>query len=502
MKKYLTILVAVLALASCTKEFDVQDSGYLSGTQASELSAADPAFLTSYVNGMYAYMVAYGGNHDDFGFLSITHNLELMCQTIAIGGTLNWGTFDIPHGYGAKEYRRCYQPWNNFFTLLSKANEIIDFFGAEDPTDATLRGYLGQSYAVRAFCYSYLMQIFQDPVSGNYPNAVFEWDRPAVPIYYANRDGKSMEESDAVLGRNTLRVVADEVERNIALAEPLLKDYVRSSKNEVDYSVLQGIAARYYLYTQQWDKAATAAKAAQAGYTVIDASNIDNGYMEVTNPEVMWGFNHSTETMTSYASFFSHMGNDSAGYGGIGQSVHCMDKQLYDQIPDTDVRKGLFNTPDGDPTCPTTGGKLPYASRKFGHMDSWLQDYIYMRVEEMILIQAEAQVRAGSANDAATTLATLMAKRDAAWSKSAVTLDEVLTQRKVELWGEGFEYFDIRRNGQGINRKYDGSNHLVANQFEFPAHDPSWNMQIPLSELQENPNISEEENNDYVDPTV
>ena len=512
MKKYIiTLAAAALALCSCEKSFDVKDSNYLTGSAATQMVENDPSFLLSYVNGMYAYMVQFNTQgstspnppHDDYGFLSVTHNVDLGGQDIAIGGTLNWGTYDIPHGYGGYQYAHTFHYWNFFFTMIAKANEIIDFFGEEDPKDATLKAYLGQAYAARAFSYTYLLYYYQDPVSGTTPSAKLETSRPAVPIIYATRDGKTTEESEAKAGRNTIKDIMEEVERNIALAEPLLKGYTRGSKNEIDNSVLYGIAARYYLITQQWDAAKKAAVAAQSGYTVIPrASVLSNGFMEVTDGDVLWGFNHSTETMTSYASFFSHMCNDASGYGGVGQSVHCIDKSLYDQIPVSDIRKGLWNTADGDPSAATTGAKLAYASRKFGYMANWLEDYLYMRVEEMILIEAECEARTGSGSSAATALAKLMNQRDNTWAASSVSVDDVLLQRRIELWGEGFEFMDIRRNGLGIDRKYQGSNHIVANQFTFPAHDLSWNFQIPLREIQNNTHITEEEQNEYVDPSV
>lgn len=508
MKKYIIALAAAaLALCSCEKSFDVKDSSVLPGSAASQMVENDPSFLLSYVNGMYAYMVEFNtqgssnGPHDDYGFLSVTHNVDLGGQDIAIGGTLNWGTYDIPHGYGGYQYAHTFHYWNFFFTMIAKANEIIDFFGEEDPKDGSLKGYLGQAYAIRAFSYAYLLYYYQDPVSGTTPSAKLETARPAVPIIYATRDGKTTEEVEAKAGRNTIKDIMEEVERNIALAEPLLSGYTRGSKNEIDLSVLNGIAARYYLITQQWDAAKKAASAAQTGYTVIPRASVPgNGFMEVTDGEVMWGFNHSTETMTSYASFFSHMCNDASGYGGIGQSVHCIDKALYDKIPASDIRKSLWNGAEGDATAATTGAKLPYANRKFGYMPNWLEDYLYMRVEEMILIEAECEARTGG--NAATALAKLMKERDITWTASSVTVDDVLLQRKIELWGEGFEFMDIRRNGLGIDRKYQGSNHSVANQFTFPAHDLSWNFQIPLKEIQNNTHITEDENNEYVDPTV
>ncbi len=498
MKKLTVILAAVaLIFSSCEKQFEVQNTSSLTGAQAAELVEQDPSFLSSYVNGFYAYLVSYGGSHDQFGHISVGYGTDIMGLDIALNGTLNFGIFDVNHDFGAYNYRRPSYMWTVYFTAIKKANEVIDMFGEDDPENTILRGYLGQAYALRAFSYTYLIQLYQDPVTGTFPNAEVNVDAPAVPIIYSARDAKTTQEVEAVSGRNTISVLMAEIERNIALSLPLLQGYDRAGdKNQISYEVAQGIAARYYLLTQQWDKAIEAAQAAQNGYDLMDKARLEAGFMEINDTEVMWGFNHNSETQTTYASFFSHLSQEIGGYGGIGQSVHCIDYSLYQQIPATDYRKGLFNTAEGDPSAVFAGGKFPYASRKFGAVSDWTMDYIYMRKAEMILIEAEAHARLND-GQATTVLATLMAQRDPAWSDSNVTVEDVLLQRRIELWGEGFEYFDLRRNGLGVNRKYEGSNHAPSAQYEFPAHHISWNFQIPQAEMQNNMFITEAEQNEW-----
>lgn len=136
--------------------------------------------------------------------------------------------------------------------------------------------------------------------------------------------------------------------------------------------------------------------------------------MELEDAEFMWGFNHTTETQLTYVSFSSHMSNDCLGYGRTGPAGQAIDKSLYDQISKTDYRKSLFNGPEGDKTASadTPGAARPYASRKFGYMAQWLQDYIYMRASEMVLIEAESYARMGDGRRQASVLGELMAKRD------------------------------------------------------------------------------------------
>lgn len=503
MKKFLILIAAgLLAAVSCEDSFDVKYTGYLTGSSASDMVEEDPTFLNSYVQGLYTWMITPGisyNGHDDFGFLSCTMCTDFMGVDIALNGTQNWGYFDYMFQYGGAIYVRSYQMWSEFFTLINNANTIIDFFGTSEPGDATARGYLGQAYAIRAFAYTYLIQLFQDPVT---TSGELNANAPTVPLVYASRDGMSADEVSARQGRVPMNLVMEHIEYNITQALNYLNGYSRSSKNEIDYSVAQGIAARYYLLTQQWENAAAAANAAKQGYQLMDQARLQSGFMDVEDAEVMWGFNQTTETQTTYASFFSQMSNDSPGYAGLDQMSKCIDRGLYDQIPNSDWRKSLFNGADGDPSASadTPGAQRPYAARKFGYMDQWLQDYIYMRAAEMYLIEAEAYARLGDGR-ASTVMSELMAQRNPAWSASA-TVDEILLQRRIELWGEGFSYFDLRRTGTGINRSYTGTNHTAESRISVEAHSNLWWFQIPQTEMDNNDFINDDEQNPYEDPNA
>ena len=169
MKKILFILAAaVITAVSCEKSFEVTNTGNPSGEDMAAKVEADPSFMYSYVSGFYSWLVTPGkgtGGHDDYGYLSVMMNLEYMGHDIAMNGTQNWGVYDYQHDYGLDEWARVYEPWSCFFTLINKCNEVIDFIPADqEPESATIKGYLGQAYALRAFAYTNLMLIFQDPV--------------------------------------------------------------------------------------------------------------------------------------------------------------------------------------------------------------------------------------------------------------------------------------------------------------------------------------------------
>ena len=512
--KYLSIgLLLAAGLASCSKDFlDADDYSVLTPEEAGEVAGKN---ADSFLNGIWAEMVAYGGEHDEFGYMSTLLSFEFMSEDIAFGGS-HFFIFDYDFDYRLEQWVRAYDHWSLFYTNISKANEIIGLYpnGAETVEQ---KGLLGQAYALRGMAYTYLIQIYQDYLEPGTEEGVLtpiKRDAKGVPLIFLESDGKSADEIIAATGRNTVGEVLDQAEIDLKKAVELLgAGYVRPSgelgKDYIDVTVANGLLARYYLLTQQWPQAAAAAKEARKGYTQRDADGLQDGFMDVLASDVMWGFNHTTETSTVYGSFFSHMSNYAPGYCGLDIANKLIDADLYAQIPNNDLRKKLFNGPSGWSAGPTAGSRKPYANLKFGSDGNWTMDYIYMRAAEMVLIEAEAEARQGNVAQAATVLHELLDNRiTGGWDDSVfktysadAAVRYILLQRRIELWGEGFAYFDLKRNNLGINRNYvagdprrgkgygtrqAATNHLAGHLLEVPAHDVLWTYQIPRREWQEN----------------
>lgn len=436
---------------------------------------------------VYAYntffepMTELGYDHDDFGLMSKFLALDVRSEDIAFGAFHFFG-YDYNLEYREAPYVRTAQYWRFFYNLIDKANIVINLL-ENNPATAGEKCLLAQAYALRGMAYMYLVQVYSDYMTvGETEGELTPINREAkgVPIIYTPYDGKTDDEIDAARGRNTVGDVLDEAERNLTQAATLLQGTARQSKEFIDYSVAQGLLARYYLLTQQWQKAADAANAARQGYSLRTATELTDGFMDLTTSDVMWGFDHTADTQTKYASFFSHMSNDAPGYAGMGYCPKLIDARLYGQIPDGDSRKQLFNSSNGDRSASQSGARRSYAARKFGFIDDWTMDYIYMRAAEMVLIEAEAYARLGQNEKGVEVLKSLMDPYYAdGWNETSVSVEDVLLQRRIELWGEGFAYFDLKRNNKGIDRAYDGTNHLNGYQLQVPAHDVRWTYQIP-----------------------
>jgi hypothetical protein len=135
-------------------------------------------------------------------------------------------------------------------------------------------------------------------------------------------------------------------------------------------------------------------------------------------------------------------------------------------------------------------------------------DYIFMRVEEMYLTAAEAECRQGHDDAAKEYLYALMSKRDASYStnKTGATLgktsapadetgsllEEILIQRRIELWGEFGRMYDLKRLRQGFVRTQDQGWPEAALLTGKPTDDPEAYMNvltIPQAEFDGNENM-------------
>ncbi|MDX5437017.1 MAG: RagB/SusD family nutrient uptake outer membrane protein, partial [Pontibacter sp.] len=261
---------------------------------------------------------------------------------------------------------------------------------------------------------------------------------------------------------------------------------------------------------QDWATAAQYANEARANYALMSEKDYMSGFNSIDNVEWMWGSAQISDQTTYFASFFAYM---SANFSStnIRSNPKAINSALYAKISDTDVRKQMW---DPTPTAvkdaagktvgydvngyevPSNYAAKPYMNRKFlaeGGASS-IGDVPYMRASEMLLIEAEALARQGKDAEAAALLTELVSARDAEAAEITLTgqelIDAILVQRRIELWGEGFRFFDLKRTNSALNR--NGANHsatLTSNLFDMPAGDKQWQWLIPQDELNANKNM-------------
>ena len=309
-------------------------------------------------------------------------------------------------------------------------------------------------------------------------------------------------------------------------------------KTYASAAVAYGLRARANLFRCEYAAAASDAQKA------IDLARVEGiepysrtdiavpAFTDLNDKSFMWGM-YADESQSEYrgvVNWASHMtGWQTNGYAAAGV-YRCINSSLYGSIEAGDVRKGWWL--DGSAKAPaslpgnyatyitsgvTAAGNSPfpaYAQLKFGSVGgaptaSGAIPTPLMRVEEMYLILAEAQGRSTGVATGMKTLAdfvkTYRNTTDYPYTETNLTdpnmfIDEVWRQRRIELWGEGFAYYDLMRLQKGLDRRQGGFPASVV--FNLSADNTCLLFDIPQSEIQRNPLIVNGTNNSVIPQPV
>ena len=517
MKKAYILSIVVLTAAACSRMDELQpQGGIILSEQLEQTNGLIPSRIDASFNGMFTKLGSpgsvFGGSRpDDFGFIMMAFSNDIEAADVVLANSgYNWfsacGLLSSRNADYANPYIRYAAPYNS----IAAANEVIRSYSAL-PDSQQVRWKLAQAHAVRAFSYLNLAPYFQfGYVSG-------AEDLPCVPVVTEN----TTDFTDNP--RASVEDVYELIISDLTYAIDNLEGYVRTDKSRIDRQVAYGLRARAYLNMEEWALAAADAASAAVGYTPASIQEVSSpSFMDIGEHNWIWGYDMTTELAlenpyaTSSAWIRSFSGD---GYSAGTQVYSCINSLLYEKISPTDVRKGwwvdgslashllekvTWNGVSGNDVASLTIDNvkmafLPYTNVKFGMNTvggtSNDEDWPFMRVEEMILIQAEGLARSGSRTQAKALLEDFVRTyRDPAYSADASGRsleDEIWFQRRVELWGEGLSNSDTRRLGKPLVRFHDGeeSNVPAAFRFNMSADDPWWLMRFTSGELNTNMGI-------------
>ncbi|WP_372950027.1 RagB/SusD family nutrient uptake outer membrane protein [Mariniphaga sp.] len=418
--------------------------------------------------------------HDQFGVKAIDLSVDLMGEDIAVE-KFHWFGADYRFENRTANDPRSLYAWSLFYRIVYNVNGIINHIDEAASDSENLKKNLkAQALTLRAYSYFQLVQLFQHTYSGHE-------NEPGVPVYTdATTEG---------FPRNTVAEVYQQITEDLQVAVQLFETSNMPQRHISDptVNVARGLWARVALVMEDWQTAAEMASAARQGYPIMAATAYSTGFDNYSQQNWMWGFEVNNEQSTTYASWFSHMDWSIGGYCGFGFSPKSFSLQLYNQMEDGDVRKALVDT-----TSIASGSLVP---RKFsaGNDKGFAADLVLMRPEEMLLIEAEARVRMEEEAVARNLLRVLRDQRfdnpEPLYSTGQALLQKILLERRIELWGEGFRGFDLKRLKLGVDRNNSNHNPLVARTMSLPAESEKFIYQIPQTEIDANPNIGEEDQN-------
>ena len=479
-KKFTFILVFTLILSSCSDD-------YLETAPTNQISDV-VVFQTvegaqTVIDGVLRDMRSHHGpqnQHDQFGVKAIDLCVDLMGEDIAVE-KFHWFGSDYRFENRTASDQRSLYAWTLFYRIIYNVNGVINHIDDAASDDENLKMNLkAQAFTLRAYSYFQLVQLFQHTFSGH-ENA------PGVPIYTKTTvEGKP---------RDTVSEVYALIIRDLEQAVDLFEESGLQQRHisNPTINVARGLWARAALVMENWTVAAEKASEARQGYSIMSPTEYSAGFDNFKQQNWMWGLEVNSEQSTTYASWFSHMDWSIGGYCGFGFSPKSFSLGLYHQMGNGDVRKSLV-----DASSISAGRLIP---KKFsaGNDKGFDADLVMMRPEEMLLIEAEAKARMEEVTSARNLLRTLRSQRfdrpTPVISSGQALVGEILLERRIELWGEGFRGFDLKRLKLGLDRNNSNHNPLVARTMVLPEESEKFIYQIPQEEIDANPGMGKKEQN-------
>ncbi|KXX68826.1 RagB/SusD family nutrient uptake outer membrane protein [Flammeovirga sp. SJP92] len=467
-KNSIITLFSLSLLFSCNNDFlELEPSD----------SIKEEDVFTKYANAKAALIGAYDQlSSPYFDGLYNPIMADIMGEDVMINSVDNWNWFtDVYQMNVLPTYNYVSNPWWSGYKLIFDANKIIE--NAQYIPDATQEQkeeLEGQARALRAYVNLKLVQMYAP---------AHKKDNMAQSIMIVDR---ILAVDDEDPGRATLQDAYDFIEEDLVQAIEMLEDLdpVDIDRGFISKRGAYALLARTYLDQERWEEAKENAQKAYADIPLMTANEMLQGFL-YRNSETIYSIAYTQEDNNVYLSLPSFYW-PVAGYS----SMRANDK-FVEQFSTEDLRVYFFlieEEIDADRNL----------ILKFGHNGTvGNAERIVIRASEMHLIEAECEAELGNYSEAQDALYLIQSRAYPGVPKSRNTgqelIDEILLERRKELFGEGFRWNDIKRRQLPFVREGD---HWV--KFNFTANDADYyrlTFPIPQSEIDANKNISELDQN-------
>lgn len=426
MKKITYITILTFLLGSCSA-LDQNPSTSVT-TDTAITSVAD---LANAVNGAY-YVATYGTTLTVASELSIYADLigPDSYQPASSGQNASRiAQFSMTPAdtYGAYYY---------LYAALASVNNAIDK-GAQLEDSEGAAPYLAELYTLRGLFHFHLAVLFAPiPTSGSSNQMGLVLSDKVFDIGYIG-ERASLDETYTFIVNDLTKAIdsRENMERNTGHA---------------NYWTALGLRARAYLYWGRYEEALADCMEmiTESPYTLYGIEEYPKVWSQQGSSEmIMEHLQTDTYNAQRYAPGYY---TSPKGYSEYGVS-----KDFYTWLTadPADIRGSAaadFSVaPEGETDYHTGYYPLKYPGNSGASVPMYVNNIKVMRLSEIYLIAAEASLKTGG--DAAEFINVLRANRIRGYAEVAdVTLQDILNERRKELFAEGQIAFDFWRNGMSV----------------------------------------------------
>lgn len=466
MKKALLFLIITM-MVSCTDQFEKMPSDQLPSTSA--ITTVKDLGLA--VNGVYVLFINRASYAGDFGLYADgkggdTKFMSTFNHFSPITRYQHDATSEVP----ARSYQIIYTSLARINNILSVTDAITVGSGEEE----SFNDLVGQLYALRALCHFDAARLF-----AQLPGAAADMNAPNSGIVLATE----YYQPDATFTRSTLSQTYDQILTDLETSLSLLS----KSKNygKFNYWAAKAIESRAHLYLENYDEALEAA---------IEVINNDAGYRLYERNEYLgaWSKTATSESLFEIITTDNvNAARNSLGYytipAGYCEVAATDEFAAWIRSDPNDIRSEIITqmSDDGDYLA---WYPVKYLGQEGATAPSYVNNPKIIRLSEIYLIAAEARLKGGNTPgslEAADFYNILRSKRISGnTNASSVTIDDILQERRRELFCENHRFFDLVRNRIAVNAP-------IVQLTPIPYNDPRMIIAIPKRELDISPDLKQ-----------
>ena len=518
----IALAIAVLVSFGCSKDYlETTPTGSIKKDQVFESIEGAEAALNGLNKIMKRQYGAFGQGYNGEGTVRLYFG-EYLGNNLMKGNSTSFqnsanGNLFISNTASLGSYA-----WYYYYTLIHNANMILSHIDEIEGNVDNDRNYIkAQALCYRAYAYSNLVQIYGRRWSDGQ-------DKPSCLLRLTAEDQPDNLDRSTT-GEVYAQIYAD-LDEAISLFNQSGKANSRSENYIMDLDVAYAIYARVALTREDWNTALKYAQILHKKYPLMSVADERDGFCSPNSEWIWYLVGKDSETLYYY-DYFCYASYNAATSTTRNYPI-LISKHLFDQIPTTDIRRafwldptgysGTYNTNTNKASKQNSTNKLWVYGQNYAAEDGrvgftsshcvfayqnfkihnvsqpGIGNQCLFRSSEMLLIEAECQYMLKNESAAQALLVELNAtsQRDPAYVCTATgtaLMEQIKLYRGIELWAEGFNWFDLKRWGDRIDRKAykNGGNWMSSYAVSFgPDEKNHWTWTIPQSETNYNKGIS------------
>lgn len=399
--------------------------------------------------------------------------------------------------------------WETFYGFILGANAALDYIDGVSGTVEEKLLVKAQAYALRAFYYFQLVNLFGEPYNYNK-------DALGVPLKLTS----AMENKE--IPRNTVKEVYDQILKDLTESEKVYESLPQNMQFRRDYRtnlpMVQLLRSRVLLYMEDWKNAAIYAQKVidNENFSLIDLKSLPerteqqpyyNFISMETSSECIWVFGCIDSYLTLIEDVLSVLEDPSNPLSDSKYSYRQFNAspELLNAYVEEDLRKENYILKGQNKEVLGNNrykihpdGYYPYGKFAINSDRAAVSgnSFAYaFRLAEAYLNLAEA---AAHDNDPETALLALNTLRSYRFKEgvdeiSGLTdtdlIERIRLERRLELCYEGHRWFDLRRYGMPPFSRTWKVGGVAVQTYQLAEKDPSYTLPIPQEVLDKNRNL-------------